>query len=69
MSQLISVVVVCSVLDPEAVPVGGEADPGGGHVPRELLLPEGGAAQQARDRDPGVARKSDQLANGLCCSG
>ena len=41
--------VMCSVLDPEAVPGGCEAKPRGGHVPGELLLPEGGATQQAGD--------------------
>ena len=39
-----------AVCDAEAVPDGREADPAGGHVRGELLLTEGGAAQQARDR-------------------
>ena len=43
-----------SVCDPETVPPRGEAYAAGGHVPGELLLAEGGAAQQARDRGAGV---------------
>ena len=37
-----------------------EEDAGGRDVSGELLEPEGGAAQQARDRDPGVARAAPQ---------
>ena len=39
-----------AVCDAEAVPDGREADPAGGHVRGELLLAEGRATQQARDR-------------------
>jgi hypothetical protein len=53
--------VMCSVLHPEAVPGGCEAKPGGGHVPGELLLSEGGATQQAGDRDTGVTRQPSPI--------
>ena len=49
-----------AVGDAEAVPDGREADAAGGHVRRELLLAEGGAAQQARDRGARVARDAPQ---------
>jgi len=38
-----------NVCDPEALPDLREADPGGGHVPRELQLAEGRAPQQTRN--------------------